>query len=203
MSELMGHVTQVADAIERNGTPIVVRRSTRSPGPVPLMNPPRVLGAATSSATPEGFGTVSLRATAAVGRLVPGDKLLLGTVILVVLAETAARPQTGPNGFLDVPVAPFLTPVPGVVPALADSMPVAFRYAADLHTHAMINSFPPRLVNGDNIRSRDLAVTLPADKLPEIEATWTLVFKDRDLVIVQADPVLERGDVVKWAVQAR
>ncbi len=190
----------LADAIERKGAPIVIRRVSSSAGAVPLLNPPLFAGPVTiGAAAAIGATAIELDMARVSGRLLPGDCLQVGTLAPIVVAAAApARPvtQPGPPGFSAVPVQPLLAPI-------AAGAAVQLAFAADLATFAMVQSFPVRLIDGERIRSRDLALKISAQLLPDLLPTWSVILNGREMSVVGATPYYERGDVVAWDVQAR
>lgn len=192
-----GPAERYADALARKGATVTLRRKTSSAGPTPLVNPPRISLAFVRDPVPAGAELVPVEATVAVGRLLPGDQLLIGGVAYPVTGEAAVRqPAPGTPVFLWVPVQPLKA-------SLAAGMNVGFKFAADFETSAMVNSFPIRLVDGERIKSRDLSVLIAAWKLPDIDTAWTLIIRGREMAVQVASPTYERDEIVSWSIQAR
>ncbi len=199
MNDPHGTAERLADALARNGAPVVFRRQVKSAGLAGLINPPRLQDPVLGADAAAGDTTVQIAATSASGRLAAGDKIDLGGgFLLLVGADTAARPPTGPAGFAAVPVSPG---VPRAVPA---GTPVAFVFTADMPTFGRIAAFPRRLVDGERIRSRDLNLIVSAWQLGEIvPGAWSVFVNGREMSVEDATPSYEGGEIVSWSVQAR
>lgn len=190
-------ITGFADAVRRRGAPIVIRRLSPLPGPVPAISPPTLSAdLVVDGAVAPGATSISLRCSSAIGRLVAGDVLTIADQSLTVSTDTLARSQAGQNGFSAVPVTPVQAPI-------ADGAAVSIAFAADLNTFAMINSFPRRLIDGERIKARDLSVVMGGLNLLAVEPTWRLLFGGRVLSIVDAQPTYLRTEIARWDVQAR
>lgn len=191
----MGAAERLSDAIARRGTQIIVRRFTSTPGPVPSLNPASFEGLTVGTAITAGDMSVTLAATKNRGRLIAGDVLWIGGIAHTISQTTVAR--MGPPGFNGVGLT---VPAPA---GFAVGLPVELVWTADLVCFAMIDSFPIRLVDGDRIQSRDLSLQFSAYLLPDFRPTWSVFVAGREMSVVSAQPVFERGMIVRWSVQAR
>ncbi len=196
MSTPFGYAARLADAYQRTGAQILLRQVSGTGGPSPLINPPRVTGAVLSAPVSQMATAVSIAATTAAGRLVPGDIINAAGVQLVVTTAAAALPVMTPGfGAIGIQPAPA---------AIASGTPVTFTFGADLIVFGEILSYPISLIDGDKIRSRDLQVKIAAYNLPdEIPPDWSIIINGREMAVLSAVPTFMRGEIMSWTIQAR
>ena len=192
-------VRRYSDALRRRGTPIVWRRVSRLAGGDAQPNPPTLLNPVLDGNVSAGATSLSIRATAASGRLFPGDALALGSLPpLVVAAITPSRAiGSGTPGFTAVPLT---SAIPSAQP---DGTPIVPTWAADSQVYARIGGFPLQVI-GDQILSNDLSVEMAAFGLSAVPSPIDLLVIDGNVrTIVAMVPTYALGAVVKWTIQAR
>lgn len=194
-------VRRYADAMQRRGTQIVLRRTTLAGRQGP--NLPSVTGALLNGMTYAGAETIAIRATAASGRIIAGDRITIGTRLPIsVVAEVVANaPDPNPAvvwapGFTGVHLS---SPLPR--PA-ADGNTISFIWSADAPVWVTVESFGSSLANTD-IVAGDLDIEMAAYGIARPVATNMLLIGDEIRTVVQAQPKYYRGFVVAWKIQAR
>lgn len=188
----------VAGAIRRKGTHITLRRVTTSAAPELLPNPPTLNDPTMDGAALSGATTIAIAATEARGRLLAGDELIIDRVTYRVTATIESRDFDDVTpGFDAVTISPVLRA------NVADGAVITPKWAADQTIHAVIQSYPRRLIDGTMILARDLQVTIAAHNLAAPTETDKLIIDGDIRSIVMAVPAYARGVIMKWDIQAR
>ena len=193
-------IRRFSDAMQRRGRLLTLRHVTNA-GPAGP-NPPSVMNAVLNGNVAAGATVISIRATAATGRIRAGDQISIGAFApLTVAADIIANtPGFDPAvawvpGFTDVITAPL--------PADAiDGTALAFTWQADAPVWASVAGFDFSLQNTDIIAG-DLDVTIAAYGVaPPADADQILI--DGQIRSVRnVLPKYQRGLVVAWRLQAR
>lgn len=209
-----------ADAMRRRGRLVKLRRVTQVDG---QPNPPVLFDPIVRGLHPAGGTTVSIDATQAVGRIIPGDTLRFGALepIAIAVAAVARSPgmdpavppavgleiidglllpgQEGhPNrpGFTDVQLAQTL-------PAnLPDGTVVTPIWAADSDVWGSVQAFPLQL-RGDQIIAGDMRIVLAALGVERPAMTDLILADDMIYSVIGIDPVYQRAARVAWSLHAR
>jgi hypothetical protein len=188
----------VQAAIARRGALITLRSITPAPaGPIPPIFTAPVL----TADAPVGSTTLSIDCGTATGVLSVGDTITVAGQTVTV--QTAARARA-----IAVGVTPGFDNVP-FTPALTSDAPAAsavtFTWAADQQLRAIVEVYPERMVDGDNIMARDLRIRIAARATTQPNpATQKLVINGDERTIVNANPVFAAAaELVEWMLQAR
>lgn len=194
-------IRRYSDAVRRRGRCITLRHVTSAGALGP--NPPAVVAPVLDGPAAAGASVISVRATAAFGRILAGDKITIGALPPIavgadVIASAAPVDPSAPwqPGFTGITLA-------GTLPSpAADGTAVAFTWQADTTVWCVVGEFdaklqPTQLVAGDE------SVVIPAYGIAKPLATDQLLFDGETRTIVTVTRVYQRGLVVAWRVQAR
>ncbi len=184
---------QFANAVAQRGATIYLRTPSTSPASPPMTGP------LTCDAAAQNATVVTLRSDTAIGAIVPGDVLLLGTQKLVVSNTISAAPDLVNGGDAFVGVA-FTPPLSAAVTA---NTALTVRWSADKPLKAMVDAYPVTLVDGELILQSDLRVTMAAYRNPVPELAQQLVIDGVPRSIKNISPVRIRNDIIKYQLQAR
>jgi hypothetical protein len=186
---------RVSQRIQQRGTPAVLRRMTGLPGPQPAMNPPQLVDPVVHGAVSAGAAAVSLRASTARGRLVAGDKIIIGAQVLTVGGTIVAAN----NQLVAIPVSPVVG-----AGGLADGQAVNLTFAADQAVSVYETALDLRLFPGTEVQQMDSQVMLgsygvtPAPRLGDhlrIGLQWWR--------ILAVSPRQVQGAAAEWALMLR
>jgi hypothetical protein len=195
-------VRRFADAVERKGVQGVLRRIGYLGGA--SGNPPMLDFPVIDGNFAIGAVEISIRAQAAEGRLVAGDRLMLQGLpgALVVEAENVAR---GPGYDPANPVVPGFDQVQLTVPLtapIADGALITPCWIADQPVWFMESDFSLR-EQSDQILEGDLSVSIAAFGVARPNALDVLLVDGFARSIVNVARKTVRGQTVAWIVQAR
>lgn len=191
---------RVADACYRRGRRVTIRRIAKSSGASP--HPPVLFNAVSDGAYSAGVTTISIRASQAVGRLLAGDKLTIGSATATVGAEISARsPSFDPSvvvvpGFTNIQLSVALSA------SVSDGDAVTLTAATDATAWMMPTAIPARL-RSDQIITGDLFLRMPAYRQTKPLTTDQLIIDGTAYSIIGIDPIFQRAITVAWDLQAR
>jgi hypothetical protein len=195
-------VRRYADAMERKGFRIVLRRISYVGGALP--NPPILTAPVLDGTALAGATSIAIRASQAEGRIVQGDRLRFGTnlIAIKVAADATARgPETDPAhpatpGFATILLAtPLLADVP-------DGTPIVASWSADQRVWATEQAYALSQ-RSDQILTGDLNVAIAAFNVVQPNAIDQLIFGGVIRSIVSIERSTVRGQTVAWKLQAR
>jgi len=139
--------------VERFGGPLPWRAKT---GTGPAQSPPSITGAATAStAALAGSGFVTIRAGYAIGRLVPGDKIIIAGAAYTVTGPVSAVS----NVFTAVPITPALAADVTIGAA------VTLTFAADTSVTARVAEYSAKELIG-GVQAGDMRAIIAAQGCP-------------------------------------
>jgi hypothetical protein len=177
-----------------------------------VKNPPQMQVPTSERATLAGSTSATLRCEQSSGLLLAGDKVrVVGetawhTISAPVLLGGAVDPLSLPAYAEDPFVVTTAFPAAGALPA-GTYLPLEFMWLADKVCWARVGSFPVQLVDGQNILSGDLRITLPAYGLPRSPAPGDRILLAAPVIdaeVKSADPVfLPTGGVSHYQILAR
>lgn len=192
---------QMRSSLRKEGTPITLRRITRTGGPAPAVNPPRVAGAMVDGAHSAFATTLSLRGAELVGRFLVGDGIALanGPVVYVSAPTIAAEDNT------------VVLPIAGQLgAAIADGAAASFFWAADNILHAKITPYPRQLIDGSMILPTDLRVRVAAMAIAAPPKPQDVLILETEegagtklLTVIGYSPLAEDNVVIAYDIQAR
>jgi len=189
---------QVAAAIRRRGTEVVLRAVTRTGSPQ-MPNPPTFVNPVLATPLAPGATALSINASSAFGVILAGDILLVDGQSLTVTTQVRSRPNTANNAGFDA--ISFSPPFTGTG---SSGDPVLPTWSADINTWAVVSSFPLNLIDGQLIIVGDMNVVMPAldgfnPKLP-----WKLILPDGvERTLISASPNYVQDQIVSWRALAR
>jgi hypothetical protein len=177
---------------QRGGT-ATLRHVTSSGGPQAAMNPPRVVSAVVNGAFAGGATSMSLRATTAVGRLLAGDRILVGPQTILVTGTALAVA----NVWTAIPVQALLV-------GLSDGQAATFSWAADETVAAEGMQLDQRWFPGTEISGSDSQVLVPAQGLSQPPRLGDLlIWAGADHKVLGVASKLVQGQVVQWVLLLR
>lgn len=194
-------IRRYADAVERRGTKVTLRRTTLvngvSPNPAVLVSP--VLDGNHSS----GATSIAIRAGQATGRIIAGDKLKIGALDPITVSATATArlpsmdPSVTPNpGFASVSLA---APLPS---GQADGAVIVPTWVADQQVWVVLTGAPINMTN-DRILAGDLFVRMPSFNTAQPLMDQQLLVNGDWRTVVNVRPVFWNTLISAWDVQAR
>jgi len=193
-------VRRYADGMRRKGAQITLRRTTITSGASnpPILINPRLDGAALSGAT-----TIAIRADHAVGRLVVGDKLKIGTLAAIAVAAqaTARAPSMNP-AVVTAPGFTSVTLASGLPAGAADGAVIVPTWLADQVVYGSVQTNSTRLGQTQQIDG-DFVVNIPSYGVTSVpEPQGRIEFGGTWYTITQVVPTLHRDIVAGWVVGA-
>lgn len=185
-------VRRYADAMERRGEQIVLRRLTAPGG-----NPPTLVNPVLAADVVAGAVSVSLNADQAAGSILAGDKLVIGSAEALVIKTTVlARVSLDQPGFDAVLLDS------GVLFDAAAGTAVNLAWQADQLVWAYVQSFPVSLQSDQRIGG-DWNVIIAAYGVASPTPIDEVVIDEKARQIVSVDRLRQRGETVAWNVHAR
>lgn len=160
-----------------------------------VQNPPIGAGYTVSAAGDAGAAFISVKASLAVGKLLPGDKITAGGNVHTV---TGAGVQAVAQQFAAVPITPALAaPV-----SVGD--PVTLSFAADVALRGAPASYQASEFMG-GVQAGDRRVVILQAALGERQpkAGDRLVFEGRAFNVITAVAIYQGASVAAWDIQAR
>lgn len=180
--------------LKRRRATVTLRTPSTLPGSDPQPNPPRVAGLVVDGEHAPGATTLRLRGTALAGRMVKGDRIMVGAQTVTVQADaTAALNRIA------------LTVFPALAQGAADGTPVAPLWAADRVIPARVESQGVRLGEGNLIEQRGYSVRVSAHQLTPAPTLLDLVIlaSGEPRKVAAIIPDLVDGEPVAYTLMVR
>jgi hypothetical protein len=194
-------VRRFADGVSRRGRQIVLRRISLINGQSP--NPPVLVSPVTNGHALAGATHIAIRAIQAVGRIVAGDILTIGSLApIAVAADVTAQVPTMDPAVTVTPgfgVVVLAAPLPSDV---ADGSPIVPAWMADQLVWTMERNFSIAL-QGTQIVAGDLSMVVAAFGVTRPNTTDQLLLDGSIRSIVNVGREMVRGQAVAWTIQAR
>lgn len=175
-----------------NPTTITYRRVTKTTGPSPALNPPRHGAITVSGAHLAAATTLALSSTEFAGRVVAGDRFLIGTYWVEAASDAVAAANA-----VAVPLA-YGLPV-----ALAGGEEVTPRWSRDIECIASLKPGMQRMVDGKLTQVSDYSLTIAAADLGDItpEPADVVTWKGVKGTVLTVQPMLADGDPYAFVLQ--
>lgn len=194
-------IRRFSDAVQRRGQQITLRRATSAGALGP--NPPAVIAPVLAGNVSAGASQISIRATAAFGRILPGDTITIGTlpeitVAAVAFANAAPVDPSAPwvPGFTNIELAGTLAS------AASDGTAIQIIWSADALVWCVIGALDFSL-RSDQIIAGDETVVIPSYGVARPSVTDQLIIGDQTRTIISVTPARQRGLIVSWQLHAR
>lgn len=177
-----------------NPTTVTYRQVTKTAGPTPALNPPRHGDLLVSGAHLAAAMTLNLSSAVLVGRVVAGDRFLIGADWV----EASATATAAANA-IAVPLT-YGLPNP-----LAGGEAVTPQWAADIDCVASVKPGMQRLVEGKLTQVSDYAITVAAADLGDItpRAEDVVTWKGMKATVLTVEPMLADGDPFAFILQVQ
>jgi hypothetical protein len=179
-----------------SGTALSYRRITRSAGPEPYANPPRIGGAMMLAATLNAAASsMTITAQSLAGRVVSGDRFQIGATTF----EASAVAQDDGANRIVVPLT-FAAPT-----TIASGTAVAPIWSADKRVRGIVSPMRRQLREDVLLEMRDLEVTVAARDLSfEPFPQDRVILPDGDSrEVVAIIPLMADGIAYAWRLQVR
>lgn len=190
---------RMRSALRYDGMQITLRRVTKTSGPNPAVNPPRVQSVVVSGNHPVGATVLNLTGAALVGAILLGDVVVFSDGYAVASAGQAVAASNAVAITLNQPLAI----------AVAGGTAVSFSWATDKVIYAKLTRFAQALVEGERTLPTDMRVRIAAMDVATQPQAGDIILLElnegqgpRTYTVGPVFPVSEDNVVIAYDLQA-